>query len=282
MLPFMTIVKSVFTFITKNWGWIASVGMVLGFILFFKQCQSTKFAKAQTEAVKQIADNNIKALKDSSIVLMVTREQLAIIDKNLSKVTHELDSLKKHPKTIVITKPVYIPKDVKAANTLVHDSVDLTKYGLAFNSWDSVRTIVGTSWFKIIPTDTAALVKPDTTVIHKFTLNFGLAIAKYDDKENKMTRLDVTPYYVNEQGEYTTPISPNLLKMQFRGADLLDVPYVPTDVPCPSAKHKYSLKGGFTASLNLIGYGYMPDANKAGVIAPSVNLGYGFTLVRNR
>lgn len=282
MLAFMTIVKSVFTFITKNWGWIASVGMVLGFILFFKQCQSTKFAKAETKAVKQIADNNIKALKDSSILLMVTREQLAVIDKNLSKVTHELDSLKKHPKTVVIIKPIYLLKDVKAANTLVHDSLDLTKYGLAFNSWDSVRTIEGTSWFKIIKTaDSAALLKPDTTVIHNFSLNFGLSVAKYDDKENKMTRINVTPYYVNEQGDYTNPISPNLLKVQFRGADLFDVPYVPNNIPCPTQK-KYSVKGGFTASLNLIGYGYLPAANKAGIVAPSVNLGYGFTLVRNR
>jgi hypothetical protein len=62
----------------------------------------------------------------------------------------------------------------------------------------------------------------------------------------------------------------------------LDVPYIDNTQPCPSAKHKYSLKGGFTASLNIIGYGYMPNANKASVIAPSVNLGYGFTLVRNR
>jgi hypothetical protein len=284
MLAVWTFIKGAFSFIVKNWGWIASVLMLLFIFLFFNQCGATRKAKAETEEAKLIADNNLKAMKDSTIVLKVTREQLALIDNNLSKVVRELDSLKKHPKTVIIIRPEYIPKDVITPNELVRDSVDITRYGLKFASFDSVRTIKGTSWFNVLDGPTSLEVKPNSTIINDFALNFGLVVAKYDDKENKMTRLSVQPYYVDNAGNYTKPISENMLKMHIRGADLLEVPYVDDTKPCPPPKHKYSIRSGFSVSVNLVGVGYTPFTTPTAMnwVMPSLGIGYSFVLIKNK
>lgn len=284
MLAVWTFLKGAFSFLVKNWGWIATILMALFIFMTFKQCDRAKRAEARTEEVQLIADNNIKALKDSTIMLKVTREQLGIIDKNLAKVAHELDSLKKHPRTVVVTVPVYIPKDVTTPNTLVRDKDDSTKYGLAFNSVDSVRTIKGTSWFNLFQTDTKLEVKPANTVIHDFNLHFGLAFARYEDEKAKVSRISVEPWFINENGDFVKPISKNLLELKSRGAEVLDVPYVDISKPCPPPKHKYSIRSGFSLNVNLVSYGYTPFAPTPAFnwMMPSLGIGYSFVLVRNK
>ena len=283
MLPIWTTIKQILSFVTKNWGWIASVIMVLFIFLFFDQCKATKIARAETDEAKLIADNNLKALTDSTIVLQVTRGQLSLIDKNLSKITRELDSLKKHPKIVYIARPVYIPKDVTASNEIVQDMLDSTRYGLKFYSFDSVRTIGATSWFRAINSPTKIILTPDKTVINDFTLNFGLVIAQYDDTKNKMTRISVVPYFLNTNGDYTKPISKNLLDIQYRGANLLDVPYKEPKAP-DTPKHKYSLRTGFSLSANILSIGYTPFTAPAKFnwAVPSLSIGYSVVLIRNK
>lgn len=284
MIPIWTFLKTAATFLVKNWGAIASVLMLLFIFLFVEQCKQTNSAKAETAEAKLIADNNLKALSDSTIVLLMTREQLAITDKNLSKITHRYDSLKKNPTIVYIAKPVYIPKDVVASNELIYDPIDSTRYGLKFTSFDSVRTIGATSWLQIKNTPTKLTITPDKTIIETFTLNFGLSIAQYDDKKAKVTRLSIEPYYVDKEGNYVAPISKNLLDIQYRGANLLEVPYQMNPSSNSLPKHKYSVKTGFSISVNLLGYGAMPfnSTPAGGWIAPSIGIGYGVMLIKNK
>jgi hypothetical protein len=284
MLAVWTFIKGVFTFIVKNWGWIATVVMALFIFLFFKQCGATKAAKAETAEAKLIADNNLKALKDSTIVLKVTRGQLAYIDGNLAKLVKQMDSLKKNPSTIIITEPVYIPKQVVTDNSLVRDSADSTRYGMRFKSVDSVRTIGAVSWFQAVDQYNKISIIPNNTIIDDFSLHFGLVIDKYEDVKNKMTRLSIVPYYINDCGEYTKPISGNLLHINSRGADLLNIPYKDDSKPCPPPKHKYSIRSGFSVSVNLVSYGYTPLATTPAFnwVIPSVGIGYSFVLIKNR
>lgn len=285
MIPVWTFIKGAFTFLVKNWGWIATVSMLLFIFLFFQQCGATRSAKAETEQAKLIADNNLKAMKDSTIILKMTREQLAMTDKNLSKVTRDLDSMKQHPKVVYVIKPIYVPKDVTTSNELVRDPKDSTKYGLKFLSIDSVRTIGATSWFNATETETKVAITPRETIIDKFDFNFGLAISRYDDKKEKVTRLSVIPYHLDANGDFTKPISKQLLDMQYRGVELLEVPY--KENPCPEnapPKHKYSLRSGFSLSINLLSVGYSPFTTPAAFnwAMPSLGVGYSFVLVRNK
>lgn len=285
MIPVWIFFKNAFLFITKNWGWIVTILMALFVFLFFQQCERTREANARTEEAILIAENNRKAMLDSSIMLKVTREQLATMDKNLAKITHDFDSLKKHPKTIIIIRPQYIPKDVITPNELVRDSVDDTRYGLKFASFDSVRTIKGVSWFNVFDNPTSLTVKADNTIINTFGLNFGLAVNRYEDTKNKMTRLSVVPYYINEQGDYTKPISEKMLQLHIRGADLLDVPYVDNTKPRPEPKKKgYSIRSGFSLNVNLVSYGYTPFTSTPALnwMTPSFGVGYSFVLIKNK
>lgn len=286
MLAVWSFIKLITRSIINNWGAVASVLMLLFVFLFFNECSINRKAKSEIENVKKIADNNLKGLNDSTIVLMVTRNQLAQTDKNLYKVTKELDSLKKNPKVVYIVKSEYIPKEVTISNKLIKDSKDKDKYGLVFYSFDSVRTIGATSWFKAVNTQTQLEITPDKTVIDKFSLNFGLVIAQYEDDKDKVTRLSIEPYFIDSLGNYSKPISKNLLNLHYRGANLLNVPYKIETINTPpiKPKTKYSIKTGFSVSVNLINIGYTPfiKPSAANWSMPSIGIGYSLVLVRNR
>lgn len=279
-LAILSGVKPVFTFLAKNWKYIMIVAFMLLLYFWWERGNEIDAANARTETAIVIAENNFKAMQDSSIELRTTREQLALADTNLAKLVWRLDSMEKNPKTIVIIKPIYIPTDVTVENTLVQDDIDSTKYGLKFNSIDSVRFIKGTSWFNLADN----IITPRNTVINEFGFNFGLVVARYDDEENKLNKIIIEPWFINERGEYTKPISKNLLDLKYRGAELLDVPYTENTTDKPPDKRKYSLKTGLTLSVNPIGYGYVPalEQNKLTWVIPTINLGWGITLVRNR
>jgi len=278
----LSIISPIIKFLTENWKIVAILIGVLFAGLYFNQLRATKIAKEKNKAATTIAENNRKALKDSTIVLMLTRKQLAETDTALSKIVFKLDSLKENPKTITIIKPIYVPDTISVENQLTQDVKDTTKYGLEFNSVDSVRTIKGVSWLNYKNNK----ITPANTEITKFSLNFGLSIARYNDKDNKLQKIDIRPYYINDKGEFTKPISKNLLNLNYRGAELLDVPYeynVPDNIPGVS-KRKYSVRGGFAITFNFIGYGYNPFGEKPEInfLMPSVNIGYGFMIIRNR
>jgi hypothetical protein len=284
MLEVWTFIKGAFAFLVKNWGWVVTVIAALFIFLFFKQCSATKDAKAETVEAKLIADNNLKALKDSTIVLEVTKGQLSLIDNNLYNVVQELDNLKKHPQTVVVVKPQYIPKLVVVDDSLIRDSKDSTKYGLRFKSVDSVRTIGAVSWFNVYDNFNKLQLKGGKTDIDNFALNFGIIVDKYDDKANKMTRLSILPCFVDDAGNFGKPISKEMLNLKFRGADLLDVPYVDNTQPVVLPKHKYSLRSGFSFNVNLLSYGYTPFTSAPALnwMMPSLGIGYSFVLIRNK
>jgi len=274
--------KTIGKFLIDNWKIVVILIAVLFAGLYFNQLKSTRIAKQKIKSTITIAENNRKALSDSTIVLMLTRKQLAETDTMLSKMVAKLDSLKKNPKIITVIKPIYVPDTISVENQLAQDTNDSTKYGLKFISLDSVRTIEGVSWLnfknnKIIPANTD---------ITKFSLNFGLSVARYNDENNKTQKIDIQPYYINSSGEFTKPISKNVLNINYRGAELLDVPYeynIPDNVPGVS-KNKYSVKGGFALTLNFVGYGYNPFGVKPEMnfLMPTINIGYGFMIIRNR
>ena len=283
MLPFLTLIKTFFTAVIKNWGAIASVIMLVFIFLFFEQCKSTKAAKVETEMAKVIAENNRKALTDSTIVLKMTRDQLATTDKTLSDMVKKLDSLEKHPEVIYIAKPIYMGKDVVADNKLIHDSTDKTRYGLEYSSVDSVRTIEAISWFRAVNTPKTLEIIPENTIIKNFAINFGLSISQYDDKEEQVTRLLIEPYYVDANGNYTKPISKNLLDINYRGVNLLTVPYKESPKNIDPPKSKYSIRSGFSLSFNFLSYGYLPNSRPAefNFAMPTVGIGYSLVFVRN-
>lgn len=284
MATIWTSIKAGGLFIAKNWSWIITAIAVVLVFLLIEQCKSVRIAKRQTQEAVLIAENNRKALNDSTIILKLTRNQLKETDKNLSKVVADLEALKKNPKIVYVARPEYIPKDVVASNSLITDPIDSTRYGLKFDSFDSVRTIGATSWFYAYNTPTQLKITPDKTIIDEFSLNFGLAIAQYDDKKEKVTRLSITPYYIGEDGTYTQPISSELLHMHYRGVELLNVPYAENTNANEPPKSKYSVRSGFALQVGIVNYGMTPFTEPSGLnfMVPSIGIGYSIVLIKNR
>lgn len=253
----------------NNKQFIVGVILVLFFVLFLNQCSQTKKAKDKLKQTELIAQQNIAALGDSSIQLRLTKEQLELVDKNLYTALLKVDSLLKvPPKEIWVTKPVYLGKDVVVPSTLIYDSIKKA-YGLSFKSPDMVRTIEGTSYFKLFNEKEKLTIIPDSTIINNFKLNFAIVITQYDDVATKYTRTSMIPFFVKEDGTLGQEIPASLLLLKFRNAEILDKPFSPNN-PTSNPDGKRHLQTGWAFTISplamgfylkngLVGYGWTPN-----------------------
>jgi len=253
-------------FITKNFKIIATAVVMLLFIALLQQCNSKAEYQAKFETAKRIGDQNLAAIKDSSIQLKVTKDQLKTLDSNLAIAVEKNDSiLKIKSKVVTITKPVYIPVELSFINHLKYDTTS-KRYGLGFNTFDSVRSFDGTSWFKITGTDSGYHILPDSTDINNFKFNFAMVASQYEDPKTKFTKAKIVPYYVDSFGNLGNPISEKIIKFDFRNIELLDKPYVENTPSLDNKKSKYKVVTGwglsfspFAIGLTSHGWGYTPN-----------------------
>ncbi len=260
-----------------NRQFIAGMLLVLFIVLFLRQCSKTNELKYELKNSKHIAEQNIAALGDKEIQLKVTKEQLSVIDSKLSDALNRVDSLKNiKSKTITITQPVYITKNVVVPSQFIYDSLN-NRYGLSFKSTDLVRTINGTSWFKLDNTKETLKVLPDNTNINDFKLNFALVISQYDDQETKFTRTKIVPFNVKQNGELGEEIPESILKINFRNAEILDKPFEPKKPEMPLEKPKM-FNTGFGLSISPLAVGLVPGVGNTVRIAWTPNIGLSYCI----
>lgn len=262
----------IINFFTRN---IKVLLVILIFILMgfcLHQCKQTTEYKERYKTAVLIAEGNLAGMKDSSIQLKMTRDQIKMLDSNLFVLIQKTDSLQKAKTQIItITKPIYLPVDFKLVNHLKYDTIK-DSYGLVFNTSDSVRTFGGTSWFKLNRKDNNINILPDSTEINNFRLNFAMVISQYVDATTKYTKTKITPYHIDSTGKVTNPISEKTLKFDFRNIELLDKPYVETK---PVKKTKYTLVSGWGLTVSPLGLGI---TSQNGVLitkyTPNISLSY--------
>ena len=254
-------------YVTKNFKIIATVVVMLLFIALLQQISSRADYKSKFETAQKIGDENLAAIKDNSIQLKVTKSQLKTLDSNLFIALNKNDSLLKiKSKVITIIKPVYIPTESSFINDLKFDTPS-KRYGLTFNTVDSIKMFNGITWFKLIKTDSGYHILPDSTEISNFKFNFVMVTSQYDDPKTKLTKAKITPYYIDSMGNLGNPISEKIIKFDFRNIEILDKPYV-ENVPINSdtKKSKYRVITGWGLSLSPLaigmtthGWGYTPN-----------------------
>lgn len=269
---------NIFNFILKNIKLILIGSIVLLFILLQQQCNKTKDIKAQLKSTTQIANQNLAAISDSTIQLKMTIQQLASVDSELYLANKKVDSLYNiKSKQITLTKIQYIPQNVTLSNNLIYDK-DKGLYGLSFSSFDSVRSFNGVSKFKIVKGDNTYNVVPDSTQITNFRLNFNLVISQYEDAKTKFTRTKIVPYYVDTNGKLIAPISDQLLKINFRNAEILDKPWT-ENVNSNNPPPKTRLVSGWGLTISPLAVGVYPSGNsmKFGY-TPNIGISYYITL----
>lgn len=253
---------AIITFFNKYGGYLVLILAMVFAALYMSECQKRKTAI-------EIAEGNAKALKDSTIQLKTTKEQLHLFDQELAYSLDVIDSLKGiEPETITQIKIVYRDRPDTVDNKLSVDSTGL--YTLSFSSDDSLRTIEGDSKFRVSIQEDSLRIKPNVTIINKFSLNFGLLISEYRDEEEKVDRIDITPFYLDENGNFTNiPVPDSKLTIPFRGAEILKNPYQ-TNVQ-PSAGIRY----GWAIGINPISAGiFLTPKGVTYGIGPSISLTY--------
>jgi hypothetical protein len=268
-------------FLFKLWSYrqfILGAALVLFFALFLRQCKETQSYKDQLHTAKQIAEQNVAALKDKEIQLRVTKDQLHIIDSNLYSALQKIDSLG-HIKSTVITtvQPVYVGKAVSVKSELINDSIN-HKYGLKFLSENFVRTIGGVSWFRINNTEKLLEISADTTNLNLFKLNFVMVVSQYVDPVTKFTKTKIIPFNVKPDGSIGEEIPKSLLDISFRNAEILDKPYTPNK-PSDPAVIKRRIESGIGLTVTPLAVGAYPVNGSLKIgWTPNIGLSYYVTL----
>lgn len=243
--------------------------------LYIQQCKNTAEYKDKYNTAVKIADGNLAAIKDSSIQLKMTREQIKTLDSNLFVLIEKTDSLQKaKSKMITVTKPIYVPIDVKFVNHLKYDSIK-GRYGLVFKTEDSVRSFDGISWFKLNRSNNDVDIFADSTDINNFKFNFAMVVSQYEDPITKYTKAKITPYHIDTAGRITNAISEDKLKFDFRNVEILDKPYVDNTPKEPVNQSKYKVVTGWGLTFSPLGLGLI---NNNGIFtvryAPNISLSY--------
>ena len=273
-MAFLNILKQIW----NNRQFIAGVLLVLFLVLFLRQCNETRRVKDELATTQHIANQNIAALGDKEIQLKVTKDQLRIVDSNLYVALNKVDSLTNiKSKTITITKPIYLGKDVVIPADLVYDTIN-DLYGLKFKSEDMVRTINGVSWFKIQASEKSLTVKPGDTKLNDFKLNFALVISQYDDPVTKYTKTKILPFNVNADGSVGQQIPESLLKIDFRNAEILDKPFTPNKPVDPPYVKPKLLQTGFALTISPLAFGmYSTGSGVKFGYTPNIGISYYIT-----
>lgn len=285
MIKILGILKGAGSWISKNVTLFLIILCMAFMALFLQQCGKTKAAQAQTHQVTNIANENLKAMKDSSIQLKLTRTQLADADQNLSAKVKLMDSLikaqygkKDQVVEVIQGAPVVVQRDMKVNNFVRVDPTDPAKHILTFAVDDSVKSFDVAAAFYINKKDSTIYVLPGSTDINNFKLNFEFAVVKYDDPLAKVTKYKIVPLYTDKSGK-TSIISDKTLVFNFRGVDLLDRPWELNNNDPAEVKKKLRVVGRWGLGLNPIGVGPIMNGNgiKFGY-SPSISIGYFLTL----
>lgn len=263
--------------IWDNRGFVVGMLLILFLTLFLRQCGQTKALKDELKVTKHIAEQNIAALSDKEIQLRVTKNQLKIIDSNLYSALIKIDSLKGiESNTISVLQPVYITKTVIVPSEYVFDTIN-GRYGLSFKSTDMVRTIGGTSWFKLDNQKETLRVIPQNTEINNFKLNFALVVSQYEDKSTKYTKTKIVPFNVNENGDLGEEIPESLFKINFRNAEILDRPFEEVKPDKPIVKPRM-FNTGFGLSISPLAMGIVAGPNNTFRFAWTPNIGLSYCI----
>lgn len=249
--------------------------------LYLRQCSKTNEEEEKRKTAERIAEQNFKAMNDSTIQLKLTREQLAFTDKKLSQTVKEADSViralghkKDKVREVIRVQPVIVEKNSEVTNNVRKDSTDSTKYNLDFKISDSIKSFNGVSSFLVKKTDSGFSISPDSTKIKDFKLNFDMVVVKYEDYKDKVTKYKILPHYIDSAGN-THLLSENQIKFNIRGVELLDKPFQENK---PGPKTKTRLVGAWGLGLNPIGLGPVVRNSvlKLGY-TPSISFGYFLT-----
>lgn len=256
---------------------ILTLGLGISSFLYFKEINKKRNLQKELSDTKIIANNNEEALYNTKIELKVTKEQLEKYDTTLTQLVDKVNKIAKTPvREIIRVEPQYTPTKAKIDNKLLQkDSL----YGLAFSKIDSVLTIEGVSWFKYKNN----IIEPGFTEFLKTKFNFNFVITKHIDKELKVEKIEIIPFFINSDGTLGEPISKDLLTFNYRGAEILEKPWTPnTESIFDKDKRKLRIEQGFALTLTPIGLGLYSDgvALKYGYV-PSIGFSYYFTVKKN-
>lgn len=252
--------------------------MLLCLIMLFRQCDKSQQLKYELEVSRHIANQNLAALNDNEIRLMVTKDQLKEIDYSLYEAKRIIDSLI-DVKSQVITKTEvrYIEQNITLLSELYFDSIR-GSYGLKFLDDNNFRKIEGISFFKVKEEDASVIIEADSTIITNLSFNFALVISQYQDNLTNYTRTKMLPFYVNIDGSLGGRIPNEILNIDFRNAEILDTPFTPNQPPIPIVTNNNRFNSGFAVTINPLAFGLHPTDNgyRFGW-TPNIGIGYYIT-----
>lgn len=274
----MATITNFFRAIWKYRNILIIVLLVILSAITLQQCNKAKQAEQESKTAKHIASQNLAALKDSTIQLRLTRDQLKDVDTQLSVAVDKMDSIIK-TKSRVVTKTefFYVPTVVTTESDLNYDS-SRKSYGLSFKSIDQVRTIGGTSYFKMVKIGDSLSLAADSTKITDFSLNFSLVCSEYLDPVTKFTKVKIVPFELNPDNTLGNPIPETVLKLKFRNVELLEKPFTPnTPIDVKPAKRKIHTGWAVTVNPLAVGlYSYKGDVRYGWT--PNIGFGYYITI----
>ncbi len=280
----MMAVKSIVNFFVNNSKIMLLLLCLVLTSLWITQCQKTAEVQQENETIINTANQNLEALVgDQATQMKLTREQLKRVNEDMGAILDSVESLRGiqgKVKETVVTKIEYVPIEVKTPNTLVMDTIN-GRYGLAFTDEDSVKTIEGISWFRVVDTvDNQVRIEPDSTNIKKFDFNFDLVISKYVDDSTGFTKYDITPFHVNSDGTLGGAISENLLKLNYRGVELINEPWKPLGTNTTTGGYK---RGGWAIHISPLSAGFMTNGKETMLgVGPTVGVSYVIKLGKSK
>ena len=264
--------------------------------LLFRQCNKTSLETAKLAQTTLIADANFKAIKDSTIQLQLTREQLKSYDVKLSNVVKFSDSLVKvlgtKNKTLnvlsiqpIVNNSVTVVKnqsrdfDPVVIPSLINDTNKIDKkYKFDWVVNDSIKSFSGTTSVYLVKNNDTLNIMSDSTKIKNFKLNFDMVIIKYDDGIQKVTKYKIVPYFTDTNGQMHE-LSDNQIKFNYRGIELLDKPWNPNVVTSLQPQKKLRFTGLWGIGMNPIGVSLITKNNILSLsYGPSISVGYFLTL----
>ena len=286
------ILTTILTKIANNMKIVLISALLIVLALLLHQCNKTSEAVNKLNDTIEIANANLKGMKDSTIQLSLTREQLKEYDTKLSTLVSYSDSLikllDKKNKVIEILniRPKASTSERAVANhaqntspVIIKDTNNITKkYAFDWKVDDSVKSFSGTTSVYLVKNKDTLNIISDSTKIRNFKLNFDMVIIKYDDDLQKLTKYKITPYLTDNNGG-VHEISDNELSFTFRGIELLDRPWNPNVIRSKLPGKKMKFKGLWGVGMNPIGVSVIGRNNVLSLsYGPSITFGYFLTL----
>lgn len=279
MKNFFALLIKIWDFLVRNKKWVFVFGLFLLIITVFKQCDNIRDLKKEAKEQENVMNQNLMAYNDMNYQFKLTKDQLKLANQDLYSATLQVESLlvenKKKPgvviKEIYKTKIEYRDTTIIVDNSVAYnDSTNL--YNVAFSTKDLVRSFEVNNYVRLLRDSVAGcLLLKDHSEVKNFKFEFDIIFAKY--QENGYTKIKA--YAVNN--ETNQPIPDNILRLSYRGAELLDKPW---ELNKPKPKR---WAHGIGVSINPIGVvPVLQNGKITPVYAPSVSIGYYFGINWNK